>query len=504
MWKALTVLLCLTLPAAAQPVLRVGLTGQQTGTLDPHRAAATEDMTLVGWMFNGLLRFPPGSADPAKLEPDLAERVDSSPDGLTWTFRIRPGVQFHGDHGTVAAEDVVQSLRRAADPKRSSYASDFADIASIDATDPMTVCLVLRRLIPSLPGLVANYHGGMIIPADMANDPGFAQHPVGTGPFAFSSFDTGSTTLVANPQYFRGAPKLGGVVARYLNSDQTRELALTTGEIDLMLGRREQRWVERMRTLPGIAVDVFTPGEFRTLLLNQSAPPLDDIRVRRAVAYAVDAAAIVRFVGPDVATLERSPVPPGYLGSIDVDLPKPDVARAKALLAEAGHPNGVTLKSVVSSVSAQQPIMEVVQAQLRRVGITLQMDVVDHATYHARIRQNLSQLTFYGAARFPVADAYLSAMYLSRAAPGRPTMNLNFAHCDAADAEIDAARNEPDRARQMALWAEAQRKIAAAVCSVPLFDLRQVWARTTKLHWGYALEGSLNLAPPVTEMTELQ
>ena len=504
MLRQLLILFCLAAPAWAQPVLRVGMSAQQAGTLDPHRATATEDMALVNWMFSGLLRFPPGSADPAKLEPDLAESMESSPDGLTWTFRIRPGVRFHGDHGTVTAEDVVQSLRRAADPKRSSYSADFADLASVEASAPMQVLLVLRRPIPSLPGLVANYHGGMILPAAMANDPDFAQHPIGTGPFAFAGFGSGSTTLLAHPNYVRGTPKLAGIAVRYLNSDQTRELALTAGEIDLMIGRREQRWVERMRTLPGITMDVFAPGEFRTLLLNQSAPPLDDIRVREAVARAVDPAAILRFVGADVATRGRSPVPPGYLGEIAVPMPAPDVARARALLAEAGHPGGITLQAVVSTNSAQLPIMEVVQAQLRRAGIALQMDVVDHATYHARIRQNLSQLTFYGAARFPIADSYLSAMYLSRAAPGQPGMNLNFAHCKAADAEIDAARNEPEPSRQLALWAEAQRKIAAAVCSIPLFDLRQVYARTNRLHWGYTLEGSLNLAPPVTELTELR
>lgn len=503
MWKLLACLLLLALPAAAQPTLRVGLAAQQGSTFDPHRATATEDIAPVSWMFGALLRFPPGSADPARLEPDLAESMDSTPDGLTWTFRIRPGVTFH-DGRALAAEDVAASLRRAMDPKRSSFASDYTDVASIDVTGPMEVRLVLRRPVPSLPSLVANYHGGMIVPAHLADAPGFAQNPVGTGPFAFKSSGTGGATLQAFPGYRLGAPRIGTIELRYLVSDQTRELALTANEIDLMIGRREQRWVERMKALPGIAVDVFAPGEFRTLLLNQAAPPLDDVRVRRAVAQAVDAAAIVRFVGPDVATQGRSPVPPGYLGEVAVDLPKPDVAAARRGLAEAGHPNGITLKSVVSNISAQQPIMEVVQSQLRRAGITLQMDVVEHATYHARIRQDLSQVTFYGAARLPVADAYLSAMYLSRAAPGKPTMNLNFAHCDAADAEIDAARAEPDRARQMALWAEAQRKIAAQVCSVPLYDLRQVWARTTRLDWGYTLEGAMNLAPPVTEATTLR
>jgi peptide/nickel transport system substrate-binding protein len=148
--------------------------------------------------------------------------------------------------------------------------------------------------------------------------------------------------------------------------------------------------------------------------------------------------------------------------------------------------------------------MEQVQAQLRRAGITLEMDIVDHATYHQRIRQDLSALTFYGAARFPVADSYLTQFYHSASAPGKPTMSLNFAHCDVADDLIDAARREPDAAKQLALWAEAQRKIAAAVCSIPLYDLRQVWVRSERLDFGYALTGAIHLAPAVTEATSLR
>jgi peptide/nickel transport system substrate-binding protein len=219
----------------------------------------------------------------------------------------------------------------------------------------------------------------------------------------------------------------------------------------------------------------------------------------------VDPGAIARFVGLDVATPWASPVPPGYLGATE-EVPRfaPDPGRARALLAEAGHRDGVTIRAVVSSNSAQLPIMEVVQAQLRRAGIRLEMDVVEHATYHARIRQDLSQLTFYGAARYPVADSYLSQFYHSRAAPGRPTMSLNFAHCSAADAEIDAARAEPDEARQRALWAAAQAKVLEAGCSVPLFDLRQVWVRRANLVLGYRLEGALNLGPAITHEARLE
>lgn len=102
---------------AGRPMLRVSSGASDNATLDPHRATSTADKGVVSQMFGALLRFPPGSADPSRLEPDLAERWESSSDSKVWTFHLRKGVKFHGDYGELKAEDVVYSLQRAADPK---------------------------------------------------------------------------------------------------------------------------------------------------------------------------------------------------------------------------------------------------------------------------------------------------------------------------------------------------------------------------------------------------
>ncbi|WP_426959094.1 ABC transporter substrate-binding protein [Muricoccus radiodurans] len=501
MRRFLSALMIAAAPFVAQAqTLRVGVIGQDAGTLDPHRASASQDKGTVGWMYNGLMRFPPGSADPARLEPDLAERYERSADGLTYSFVLRQGVTFH-DGSPLEAEDVAFSLRRAADARRSAFSGDQGAIESIEVISPRELRVRLRTLVPGALGLFADYHGGNIV-SRRADEGG---QPPGTGPFRLERVGGGTARLVANDAYFRGRPNLRAIDIRFILSDQTRELAFTAGELDLIGGRREQRWVERMRAQPNTVVDVFGPGEFRTVLINTRSAPLDDPRVRRAIQHTVDVPAIVRFVGADVATIWPGPVPPGYLGATD-QVPRfaPDLNRARALLTEAGHPNGITLRAVVSSISAQLPIMEVIQAQLRRANIRLEMNVVEHTTYHQQIRQDLSQLTFYGAARYPVADSYLSAFYHSDSSPGRPTASLNFAHCAAADAEITGARTEADEARQIALWRTAQAKVIEAGCSIPLFDLRQVWVRRANLDLGYRLEGALNLAPPITEATRLR
>lgn len=494
-------------PAIARPLI-IGETGPDVVTMDPQRATTTLDKGVTSQMFNGLARFAPGRADIDSIEPDLAESWDHSEDAKTWTFKLREGVPFHGDYGELTAEDVVYSLERARDPERSAFAASFSNIDTITEIDSHTVQVTLKEPDLRFIGLVTDYHAGNIVSKKAAEEKGsdFGSHPIGTGPFSFSSQKTQQEVVLdAHDDYFRGKPAIEQVIFRMIPSDSSRELAATSGEIDLFYAKREQRWVETARKRGDLTVDVFRPGEMRTLHLNASMAPLDDVRVRQAIAHAINRDEIVAFVGDEVAKPACSVVPPGYLGENcdNSDMYDHDPDRARALLAEAGFEDGLTIKSVVSNITAQLPIMEVVQAQLGEVGITLDMEVVDHATYQSKSRADQSGIIFYGAARFPVADSYLTEFYHSDAIVGKPTAITNFSHCDVADAEIDAARYEADEDEQMRLWAEAQRKIHENVCSIPMFELLQVWARTDKLDFGYDLEGSLNLAPPITEATTL-
>lgn len=492
--------------SAQEVVLRVAGDGG-VSTLDAHRASSTADKTVVGWIYNGLVRFKPGSADPKDIEPDLAERWDQSPDGKTWTFYLRKGVAFQGNWGTLSADDVVYSLQRSADPKRSTFSSDFAAIDKVEKLDDMTVRISLKYSDVNFLGRVSAYHGGNIVSRKAAEELGekFAMQPVGTGPFVFVEQVTQQyVKLSANPTYFRGKPKIDSIMLRAIPSDSARELAFASGEIDLMYAKREQRWVDAARRRPGLNVEIFRPGEYRLLHINQSVPPLDDVRVRRAIGAAINVDDLVRYVGKDVGPKGCSVVPPGYLGEDCAVRYSFDLAKAKALLAEAGHKDGITIKAIVSNISAQQPIMEIIQAQLGKAGIKLDMQVVDHATYQSQTRKDLSGLVFYGAARFPIADTYLSEFFHSRATVGTPTAATNFSHCKVADSEIEQARTASDAEGQKALWKEAQRKIMDDVCAIPLFELRQVWARSDRLDLGYDLQGSMNLAPPITEAATLK
>lgn len=487
--------------------LRVGVAAPDISNMDPARATTTQDMAVVSWMYNGLVRFTPGSADPSKIEPDIAESWTTSADGLVWTFKLRSDVKFHGDYGLLTAEDVVFSLERAKNPQTSSYASDYAAFKSIEAVDPTTVRITLSEPVPGFLGLVANYHGGNILSKKATEklDAELKSNPIGTGPFMFEkSVTQQSVFLKAFPDYFRGAPKIDDIRVDLIPSDSSRELAFRSGELDLIYGKREQRWVEQAKTWEDASVDIFAPGEYRTIFINLNHKPLDNVKVRQAVAHAINVDQIIQLVGSSVGLKGCSVVPNGYLGEDCTWSYNYDVDLSKKLLEEAGVGGGLKLTAISSSNSAQLPIMEVLQAQLAEAGITLELKVVDHPTYHEQIRKDLSDLVFYGAARYPVADSYLSQFYHSDAAMGKPTAVTNFAHCNAGDAEITAARKASTDDERIKLWSTAQKKIHDQVCGVPLFSLMQVWVRSNALDYGYDLKGALNLAPPITEQTSLK
>jgi len=497
-------------PAVAQPktTLNVGIAAQDIGQLDPHFAVSTIDRVVAAWMFNGLVRFPPGSIDPARLEPDLAESWEASPDGKTWTFHLRHGVQFHGGFGELTADDVVFSLKKAGDAKTSAFSSELRPFQTIEAIDPYTVRVVLKENVPSVLGILTNYAQGFIVSKKAVEQRGddFKRNPIGTGPYAFASVTPNqSLELTANQAYFRSAPKITKISYRFMPSDASRDLAFQSGELDLNYGRADQAWVNRTKALPHTIVDVFEPAEEGQLHLNMTVKPLDDIRVRQAIAYAINRLELVRWRGADVSREAQSVVPRGYLGfTADNGLPGNDVEKAKALLKQAGYADGLTIKMIQSQLPEMLTAAQVFQAQLKRAGINLDMQVVEHATYHQQIRQDLSPIVYYSAARFPVADIYLTQFFHSRSIVKTPTAVTNFSHCDVADKEIDGARVETDKAKQLALWAEAQKKIVAQVCAVPLFETLLVFARRDNLDYGYKLDGSLSLGPLITEATHFK
>jgi len=407
----------------------------------------------------------------------------------------------------MTADDVIFSLDRSRNPETSAFAASFAAIDTIEKVDDYTITITLSERVPTFIGMLANPAGGMIISKAAFEELGddLKAPMVGTGPFAFESYTPKvRTTLIAHEAYFRGAPKLQAIDYRYIPSDNARELAFAAGEIDLFYGRREQDWVERVTEQYSEDLDVliFSPSQSRMLHLNKSVAPLDDIRVRQAIAHAINRDEFQGLIGQDITKQLFSPVPSGFLGqSEDVTQYPFDADLSRQLLADAGYPDGLTLTVPTTSIASLKLPFELIMEQMRRVGITLEVDFVDHRAWHALIRQDESPMVIYGAAPFPEADAFMTPFYVSQSIVGTPTGQTNFSHCDVADDEIAAARVAADPEAQLADWERAQQLIMDELCVVPLFELEQVWAKRKSLNLGYELTGTLNLGPPITEAT---
>ncbi len=507
-------------PEEAEQVLRIAFDASDLSTLDPHFAAATQDRAIVDMVFNGLIRYKPG--DISQFEPDLAKAVPepTTEDGQqVWVFELREGVMCHPWNGNdgyeLTSEDVIYSLEKAANADRSAYAGEYDGI-TFDAPDDYTVRIVLEE--PLSPALflpkVTDYAGGFVVCKQAVEDLGdeaFKTHPVGTGPFVFDSYTPmESVMLVGNDQYFRSAPKLARVEAHYIPDISSRELGLREGELDLAEGLREQPWIEKMEGAEGVTVDVFGPGETVVLHMNQTVEPLGDVNVRKAIAHALAREDFLAFFGEDTADPLYSPVPAQFLaGGLTMEeveeagvLYATDREGAQALLAEAGA-ESFSLISNTSERASYRRTYEAIQDQLKQVGITLDLEVVDHSTMHSLIREDANPLIVYIAWR-PNADVFLTRFYHSDSivVTGEKP-DTNFSHYTQIDDLIGQARQETDPDAQAELWKEAQVQILEDAAAYPLFILKFVFGRAEYVDFGYDLQSTLALYPQITENTQV-
>ena len=527
------VLLCLLVPLAlgSGGVLRIALDAADIIDLHPHFAHSTQDRGIVHLMFTGLVRYKTG--DIGRFEPDLAESWEVSKDGLTWTFNLRRGVMVHPWKGNpgyeLTSEDVIYSFQSAADPARSAWAAEYAGM-TFKSVGSYTVRITLKKPLSETLFLpkVADYAGGLIIPKKPAKELGedFRTNPVGTGPFIFKEYlPKEKVVTVRNQKFYRGAPKLAGVEVFLMPDLSSRKFGLQSKELDVIEGPPSQPWVEEMKRLPGVEVDIFGPGEAGVLHFNLTKKPFDDIRVRRAAGYCLSRDEVVTTIGKAIAEPVFSEIPnpqPGWItreqaklrGRQDGKDYLYDLNRKKAkkLLAEAGFPKGFTTEIYMTERGEYQVPMQNIVAQLRECGINAKLKVVDHSTYHHNIRADMNPIVLYNCWR-PTADVKLT--YFSHSdsivVKGKKP-NTNFSHIGAEDADgdgkidsidylVEAARDMLDAQGQKALWQEAQFKLLDWCVSYPLFIKRFTYARQSYVDWGYDLKSTLILSPQINELT---
>jgi peptide/nickel transport system substrate-binding protein len=425
---------------------------------------------------------------------------------MSHPFKGNPdGVEF-------TSADVAFNVAKNQDTKLSTYASSYKNF-EVEVIDKYTVKIKTKTRMVQPELFFTDYRGGFMVPKAAFEAIGasrFKTNPVGTGPFLMAKYSPGQkVALKAHAKYFRGKPKLDGVEALFMPEINSREFALRRGEVDVIEGMREQPWVEKMKKVS--TVEIFGPGEINHLNFDVTRKPFDDLRVRQALMYATSRDEIGTFVGGDVSDPMCSIIPPFMNGGLTCDQVsqkglsyKYDPEKAKALLAEAGYPNGLDFEGTITERASYRRSTENIQAQWKRVGVNLKLNVVDHPTYHTKIRQGINPVTMYICMR-PNADIFLSWFFHSDSivVSGKQPVT-NFAHYSGLDSLIEQARATTDSAKQVSLWQEAQFKLLAEGVNYPMYVLKFVFARNNRIDWGFEQKAVLALYTQINEKTSLK
>jgi peptide/nickel transport system substrate-binding protein len=331
------------------------------------------------------------------------------------------------------------------------------------------------------------YQQGYIISKKAAEKLGdqFKWNPVGTGPFAFERHAPRErVVLKAFDKFVGGRPQIDEVHYFDVPEDATKLIGLEKGTFDLLYPEVVTAdFADQVKKM-GAVIDRRGPGGQERFYINMTAKPFDDIRVRKAFMHAIDRKAIKETMYPGgLARVASSCVPPGYFGHIPMQFPEHNPELAKKLLAEAGHPNGFTIKNYFISKSFFYPkVLTLAQEQLKKVGINVEMQIVEHATFHENIRKNLNPFVLYGGTRITDADPWLSLFFDSKEIPDPATGNkgTNFAHYRAMDDLLVAGRVERDTKKRAAIYAEAQKRMEKDLVCLPISDVPNQWARNPK------------------------
>ncbi|WP_040604111.1 ABC transporter substrate-binding protein [Sagittula stellata] len=345
--------------------------------LDPTSAAAGAiDSVLYANVFEGLTKF----AESGAVVPGLAREWEISEDGLTYTFHLVEGATFH-DGTAFDAGDVVFSLDRArAEDSTNAQKQLFAGIASVEAVDPATVKVTLSQPDGNLLFNLA-WGDAVIVAPESIDD--IKARPVGTGPFRFEDWRQGdSITLVRNDAYWGDAPALTHATFKFISDPTAAFAAMMAQDIDAFAGFPAPENLPQFEADPRFKVlRGSTEGE-TILAMNNALPPFDDVRVREAVAHAIDRQAVIDGamfgLGTPIGT-HFAPHNPDYEDLTALSDFDPETS--KALLAEAGLEDGFSTTLKLPPPSYARRGGEIIAAQLREVGIDAEITNLEWAQW---------------------------------------------------------------------------------------------------------------------------
>lgn len=361
--------------AAAQDRITLGMV-LEPNVLDPTGgAAAAIDEVVYANLFEGLTRFGPDGS----IRPALAESWDVDADGRVYVFHLHPGVTFH-DGSVFDAEDVIFSLDRArADGSTNAQKGLFAGIESVEALDPQTVRITLGAPDGNFPFKMA---WGDAVMVDEASIDRIATDPVGTGPFRFQEWVQGDRiVLTAYDGYWGDKPALTSATFRFISDPTAAFAAVMAGDVDAFPNFPAPETLPQLEADPRFRVIVGTTEGETILAMNNARPPLDDIRLREAIAHAINRQDIIDGAMFGFGTPIGSHFAPHHPDYVDLTATSAfDPARSRELLAEAGL-GPVRLRLALPPPTYARRGGEIVAAQLQAIGIETEITNMEWAQW---------------------------------------------------------------------------------------------------------------------------
>lgn len=436
-------------------------------TLDPLKMQAAGSIAIVQQVAEYLVWAEPDLS----LRPVLATRWETTDGGRTWEFDIRQGVRFH-DGRDLAADDVVATFKRLVDPAVASSAAaqlGFLRAEGVAKVGEHRVRFALERPIGQFP-YYTHIYNAVILPRDYAGD--FAQQPVGTGPFRLTSFrPQEGASLARNEAYWdQGKPYLDRVEISLFENPQAEILALQGGQADVVLHASHIDAVS-LTGNPDVQVVEVPAAEHRQLAMRCDQAPFDDVRVRQAVALAVRRPELAQgLLGGRADIGNDHVVAPIYPENVALEQRAADVERARALLAEAGHGQGLTVELYTAQHLELAEYARLVQQMLAPIGITVELKIEPLNVYYDHWTEVSFGITDWTSR--PTAVQILSTAFR-----GGAEWNQARWRNDAFDALLGRIEAEADAAERAELTAQAaaiMREEVPAVISYFNHNLRPV------------------------------
>ncbi len=464
--------------------------------LDPIRVTDSESIEVGELLFEGLVRWKPGTTD---ITSGLATSWKAEPDGMTWRFELQTNVVFH-DGTPFDANAVKFSFERLLDPKHPNYIkgedgrywrSLLKDVAKVVVIDAHTIEIKTSRPYAPLVGDVAMFP--IVSPAAVGQwGDAFKDHPVGTGPFAFESWTRGEQVVVHRfDRYWGKAPALDRIVFRVIIDARQRLVELESGSVDVATSilPDEQSFVELHPDL----VLKSTPGnDISYLAFNSQHPPFDDIRVRRAASFAINKEPIVKLAYQGRAIAADGPLPPTQWGYHKPATRYPyDLVAARKLLAAAIADKRFDPDRVYKLYSLSTPrpyltqperVARFLQAALAQVGIKTELVLQPYSEHKRAVEAGEHDLAVFGwVGDTGDPDNFLYVLFHSDNAQVGAAQNIAFYRVPGVDALLTDAQGASDEPTRSGMYAAVQDRIAADAPWVPLAHSELVVAARAEL-----------------------